>query len=107
MVHLDREVTPAYDLEVKVSDGGGLFCMTKVKVTVRDVNDHAPEFARSVYRVSLAEDAEVGALVTRVKATDKDTGRSQGKVRGQGGGVTRVKATDKDTDRSQDRNTFC
>lgn len=68
-------MTPVYDLEVKVSDGGGLWCSSKVKVIVQDVNDHAPEFGQSVYRVSLAEDAEVGALLTRVRATDKDTGK--------------------------------
>ncbi|XP_064099968.1 fat-like cadherin-related tumor suppressor homolog isoform X2 [Macrobrachium nipponense] len=49
---LDRETRPEYELWVTVSDGQ-LSSVTPVFITVTDVNDNAPEFLESLYRVSV------------------------------------------------------
>lgn len=48
-----------------------------VIVTVTDVNDNAPVFADDVYFASVPENAPGGTRVTAVKATDRDSGRSE------------------------------
>ncbi|XP_062967410.1 cadherin-16 [Cynocephalus volans] len=52
---------------------GGLSSTCEVTVTIKDVNDHAPEFTTSqIGPVSLPEDAEPGTLVATLMATDAD-----------------------------------
>ncbi|CAM9462545.1 unnamed protein product [Bubo scandiacus] len=46
-------------------------------VSVLDVNDNAPQFNQSVYKVQLVENTERGTLVIRVNATDLDEGTNR------------------------------
>ncbi|XP_030882041.1 protocadherin Fat 4 [Leptonychotes weddellii] len=73
---LDREDTPEHHLLVTAVDGGKpeLTGTTQVKITILDVNDNAPEFERTVYRVSLFENAPNGTLAVIVNASDLDEG---------------------------------
>ena len=71
---LDREARAAYDVRLTCRDGGrpprqATHLMT---VTVTDVNDHCPVFARDHRRVTVREDAPVGSFVSSVVATDAD-----------------------------------
>lgn len=61
-------------LTVLASDGGVPKLSSKVSVTiyVQDVNDHAPQFLRSVYTQSVPENLSSGSPVVEVKAIDKD-----------------------------------
>ncbi|KAA0201592.1 hypothetical protein HAZT_HAZT002670 [Hyalella azteca] len=49
---LDRELQSQYEVQVIVSDGS-LWTVTPVYVTVSDVNDNAPQFLESLYRVTV------------------------------------------------------
>ncbi|XP_059272334.1 protocadherin alpha-1-like [Mustela nigripes] len=74
---LDRESdTPEHHLLITAVDGGKpeLTGTTQVKITILDVNDNAPEFERSVYKVSLFENAPNGTLAVIVNASDLDEG---------------------------------
>ncbi|KAL9836546.1 protocadherin alpha-5-like isoform 2-T2 [Geothlypis trichas] len=73
---LDRETIPVHRLVLTASDGGrpSLTGTMELVISVLDVNDNAPQFNQSVYKVQLLESAEVGTLVTRVNATDADEG---------------------------------
>ncbi|XP_064243573.1 protocadherin alpha-8-like, partial [Passer domesticus] len=73
---LDRETIPVHRLVLTASDGGrpSLTGTTELVISVLDVNDNAPQFNQSVYKVQLLESAAVGTLVTRVNATDGDEG---------------------------------
>ncbi|XP_073746829.1 protocadherin alpha-3-like, partial [Callorhinus ursinus] len=73
---LDREDIPEHHLLVTAVDGGKpeLTGTTQVKITLLDVNDNAPEFERTVYRVSLFENAPNGTLAVIVNASDLDEG---------------------------------
>lgn len=46
-----------------------------MEVLLSDVNDNAPEFAQELYSVNIPEDSEVGTLITKVHASDKDLGK--------------------------------
>ncbi|XP_074772200.1 protocadherin alpha-2-like isoform X4 [Athene noctua] len=73
---LDRESVPVHRLVLTASDGGrpSLSGTMELVVSVLDVNDNAPQFNQSVYKVQLPESAAEGTLVTRVNATDTDLG---------------------------------
>ncbi|XP_021506924.1 protocadherin gamma-A11 isoform X4 [Meriones unguiculatus] len=73
---LDREKEPAHHLLLTASDGGEPTRQGSVpiRVVVLDVNDHAPKFAQSVYRVSVPENLSSGTRVLVVNATDPDEG---------------------------------
>ncbi|XP_047587284.1 LOW QUALITY PROTEIN: protocadherin alpha-3-like [Lutra lutra] len=73
---LNREDTPEHHLLITAVDGGKpeLTGTTQVKITILDVNDNAPEFERSVYKVSLFENAPNGTLAVIVNASDLDEG---------------------------------
>jgi len=61
--------------------GCGIGCDGRlVTVAVGDVNDHAPEFARSLYVGELIENNYVGARVLAVTAADADVA-DNGRVR--------------------------
>ncbi|XP_058883158.1 protocadherin Fat 1-like isoform X5 [Acipenser ruthenus] len=74
LVPLDREREAVYNLMVKAIDGGGRFCQADVVLTVEDVNDNAPEFSSDPYTITVFENTELKTLVTRIHATDPDTG---------------------------------
>lgn len=63
-------------LTVTVSDNGKVKLSDSVKVTVYiiDVNDNAPVFVRTPYKVEVSEGTAVGASIIRVHSTDVDEG---------------------------------
>ncbi|XP_038187398.1 protocadherin beta-18-like [Arvicola amphibius] len=73
---LDREKEPSISLILTALDGGSLprSSTALIQVVVVDVNDNAPEFERTLYEVQVPENSPVDSLVTRVLATDLDTG---------------------------------
>lgn len=73
---LDRETYSKIQLVAHVQDRDhpGWECSCEIEIIVLDLNDNAPEFSLSTYSVAMPEDAEVGMLVTKVHATDKDVG---------------------------------
>lgn len=73
---IDREIRSRYILEAHVQDEGqtNWECTSIIEVLLSDVNDNAPEFAQELYSVDIPEDSDVGTLITKVHATDKDIG---------------------------------
>jgi len=45
-------------------------------ITLKDVNDNAPDFSEVSYNASVMENAVNGAILTTIDATDKDTNRT-------------------------------
>ncbi|XP_027029224.2 protocadherin gamma-C3-like [Tachysurus fulvidraco] len=73
---LDREKIPNLDLLITAVDGGSpaLTGTLTIKVNILDVNDNAPVFTKSLYKVSVAEDTTVGTTIISVQAKDLDEG---------------------------------
>uniref|UniRef100_A0A663ENM9 Cadherin domain-containing protein n=1 Tax=Aquila chrysaetos chrysaetos TaxID=223781 RepID=A0A663ENM9_AQUCH len=73
---LDRETMAEHRLVLTAIDGGrpSLTGTMELVISVLDVNDNAPQFNQSVYKVLLPEDTLEGTLVSRVRATDADLG---------------------------------
>lgn len=46
----------------------------RVIITVRDYNDHAPQFLASLYNGTVTETAAIGTSVVEVVAVDRDKG---------------------------------
>lgn len=63
-------------LTVTVSDNGKIKLSDSVRVTIyiTDVNDNAPVFKNTPYRVQVSEGAAIGASIMRVYSTDADEG---------------------------------
>jgi hypothetical protein len=79
LVKLDRELKRKYKLKVLATDNGKrkLSGMTRVDIIVQDINDNAPQFAKSLYEDELYENVRVGKLVRPMKATDDDEGSNK------------------------------
>ncbi|XP_031221292.1 protocadherin alpha-3 isoform X17 [Mastomys coucha] len=73
---LNREDIPEHHLLITAVDGGKpeLTGTTQVKITVLDVNDNAPAFEKTLYKVRLPENAPNGTVVVDVDASDLDEG---------------------------------
>ncbi|XP_056328879.1 protocadherin 2 alpha b 1 [Danio aesculapii] len=73
---LDREKTPRLEFTVTALDGGSpaRTGTVMIEVNVLDINDHAPVFSKTLYKVSIAENAPVGTTVARLQARDLDEG---------------------------------
>ena len=71
---LDREERDSLSINVIATDGYGLSGNLTVKVEVKDSNDHAPEFVKSNYEISVKENLPIGTTILTVQATDKDIG---------------------------------
>ncbi|CAM4709201.1 unnamed protein product [Lepidochelys kempii] len=73
---LDREETAMHRLLLISTDGGKpeLTGTVQLVITVLDVNDNAPVFNQSVYKIRLFENAANGTLVIKLNATDLDDG---------------------------------
>ncbi|XP_072924044.1 protocadherin Fat 4-like [Hemitrygon akajei] len=73
---LDREKTSTHNLTLIAKDGGlpPRSGRVQIIIVVKDVNDNAPVFSQSVYRVSLLENIPKGTLIIRINATDPDDG---------------------------------
>ncbi|XP_035755124.1 protocadherin-16 [Egretta garzetta] len=73
---LDFEAIPVYNLTVAASDRGLPQRSTTVPVliTVQDVNDNPPVFARAEYRTAVSESTPPGTELLRMVAHDADSG---------------------------------
>ncbi|XP_008584144.1 PREDICTED: protocadherin alpha-3-like [Galeopterus variegatus] len=73
---LNREDVPKHHLLIKAVDSGKpeLTGTTQLEITVLDVNDNAPAFERTVYKVRLFENAPNGTIAVIVNASDLDEG---------------------------------
>ncbi|NXU17818.1 PCDGA protein, partial [Pardalotus punctatus] len=77
---LNFEETGSYELEVQTRDGGGLYNIAKVVITVTDVNDNAPEISVRSALSEISEDAPLGTVVALIQVEDRDSG-ANGEVR--------------------------
>ncbi|XP_055033332.2 protocadherin alpha-2-like [Misgurnus anguillicaudatus] len=73
---LDREKTPRLEFTVTAIDGGSpaRTGTVMIKVDVLDINDNAPVFSKSLYKVPVTEHVPIGTTVTRLQARDLDEG---------------------------------
>ncbi|XP_071382512.1 protocadherin gamma-C5-like [Centroberyx affinis] len=71
---LDREKKATHQLLLTALDGGNPVRsgISKITVTVLDVNDNIPQFEKPIYKASITEHALKRTLITKVKATDID-----------------------------------
>ncbi|XP_075367137.1 protocadherin gamma-A10-like [Mycteria americana] len=77
---LDFEEGDSYEVEVQARDEGELFDTVKVRITVTDVNDNAPELTVSSALSAISEDAPSGTVVALLHVQDRDSG-ANGEVR--------------------------
>ncbi|NWW67215.1 PCDGM protein, partial [Ifrita kowaldi] len=73
---LDREEQPEVQLVLTAVDGGSPARSGTAQITVQvlDVNDNAPTFDHTTYKVKVPENTPVGAVLLRVNASDPDEG---------------------------------
>ncbi|XP_034036965.1 protocadherin gamma-C5-like isoform X16 [Thalassophryne amazonica] len=78
---LDREKQASFRLQLTAVDGGQpeKSGSTLLLIKILDVNDNAPVFDEPVKKVSLLENVARGTLVTKLNASDADSGQN-GKV---------------------------
>ncbi|KAL0607959.1 Protocadherin beta-7 [Plecturocebus cupreus] len=78
---LDREDIPELSLALTALDGGSppRSGTALVRIMVVDINDNAPEFVQSLYKVQVPENSAVGSMVVSVSARDLDAG-SNGEI---------------------------
>ncbi|KAH0618118.1 hypothetical protein JD844_017104 [Phrynosoma platyrhinos] len=76
--NLDREEQSVYDLILTAFDGGDPVRSgtTQIKIIVLDVNDNAPVFSQTVYKINLEENIPKGSRVCTIRATDLDEGNN-------------------------------
>lgn len=77
---LDYESQRLHRLTVRAVDHGlpSLSSTQTFTMEVGDVNDQPPVFSQSIYNASVAENRDPGEPVTRVAATDEDSGKKMG-----------------------------
>ncbi|XP_054631563.1 neural-cadherin-like isoform X2 [Dunckerocampus dactyliophorus] len=76
---LDRESEPFVELTVKIQDKRGSdWYLSKVKLTITDVNDNVPEWNMKPfpYQAGVSPDAPAGTFVYQLQALDGDEGSS-------------------------------
>ncbi|XP_071380360.1 protocadherin alpha-8-like [Centroberyx affinis] len=73
---LDREKQPVIKLILTAVDGGKppRSGTLQLNVNVIDANDNAPTFSKSLYKVSVSENAVPGTVIIKLNATDLDEG---------------------------------
>lgn len=73
---LDREEQPEVQLVLTAVDGGSPARSGTAQITVQvlDVNDNAPTFDHTTYKVKVPENTPVGAVLLQVNASDPDEG---------------------------------
>ncbi|CAB1424611.1 unnamed protein product [Pleuronectes platessa] len=78
LANMDREVKEEYQVLLQAKDMGGqlggLASTTTINITLRDVNDNPPRFAKSIFHLRVPESAPVGSAVGRIRAHDLDVG---------------------------------
>lgn len=70
--HLKSEHV-AFDVE---ANDGQFSVLCRINITIRDVNNHAPQFKRNHYMSTIAEDLPVGTIIDRIEAVDFDKGEN-------------------------------
>ncbi|XP_010612159.1 protocadherin gamma-A5 isoform X24 [Fukomys damarensis] len=73
---LDYEESRFYLMEVVAQDGGALLASAKVRVTVQDVNDNAPEMILTSLSSSVSEDCLPGTIIALFSVHDSDSGKN-------------------------------
>lgn len=69
----DSEVTHEFMFTIKVTDEGGLYDETTVKVTVNDINDITPVFVSGPSQINdLSENTLITTVISTYQATDGD-----------------------------------
>ncbi|XP_037531484.1 protocadherin-10-like [Nematolebias whitei] len=73
---LDRETEAVIELVLTAVDGGTppKTGTLQIKVNVLDVNDNPPLFSKPLYKVQVMENANIGAVLLTLTATDSDEG---------------------------------
>ncbi|KAJ3593048.1 hypothetical protein NHX12_005386, partial [Muraenolepis orangiensis] len=73
---LDRETRAEYVTDIMAEDGGSppLLGTATLKITITDVNDNCPRFAKSLLNVTLHGNATTGMQLGRLRAFDPDVG---------------------------------
>ncbi|KAG8579372.1 hypothetical protein GDO81_010845 [Engystomops pustulosus] len=73
---LDREKQSSCKLILTASDGGKppKTGTAIIRITVQDVNDNFPVFAKDTFQIRLPENPPIGSLVIQLNATDEDEG---------------------------------
>ncbi|XP_035027518.1 cadherin-12 isoform X2 [Hippoglossus stenolepis] len=78
LANMDREVKAEYQVLLQAKDMGGqlggLASTTTINITLSDVNDNPPRFAKSIFHLRVPETAPVGSAVGRIRAHDLDAG---------------------------------
>uniref|UniRef100_A0A672FTI7 Cadherin domain-containing protein n=1 Tax=Salarias fasciatus TaxID=181472 RepID=A0A672FTI7_SALFA len=73
---LDREKIPYMRLSLTALDGGSPpnSGTSEIEVNILDINDNAPLFSSSLYKVKTFENVPVGTVIFTLNATDADEG---------------------------------
>ncbi|KAJ4936607.1 hypothetical protein JOQ06_001196 [Pogonophryne albipinna] len=75
---MDREIKGEYQVLLQAKDMGGLLgglaSTTTINVTLGDVNDNPPRFAKSIFHLQVPESASMGSAVGGIRAYDPDAG---------------------------------
>ncbi|XP_061690914.1 protocadherin alpha-13-like [Syngnathoides biaculeatus] len=73
---LDREKQAVVDLTLVAVDGGKppKSGTIQILINVLDVNDNSPLFSKSLYKVQVVENADIGTVLLTLSATDLDDG---------------------------------
>jgi hypothetical protein len=73
---LDSYVTQNFKFEVRATDRAfkHMYASANVDLTVKDTNDHKPEFSKTSYWVSVPSSTPSGRKLMDISAVDRDTG---------------------------------
>ncbi|XP_066480607.1 protocadherin gamma-A6-like [Tiliqua scincoides] len=74
MGKLDYEESSSYEFEVKAEDGGGLSDLTKVIVSIIDLNDNAPELTVTLFINTILENSPTRTVIALLNVLDQDSG---------------------------------
>uniref|UniRef100_A0A8C6Y479 Cadherin domain-containing protein n=1 Tax=Naja naja TaxID=35670 RepID=A0A8C6Y479_NAJNA len=76
--YLDYEATREYAIKIVASDSGKppLNQSAMLLIKIKDENDNAPVFTQSVIGLSIPENNAPGTQLTKISATDADSGRN-------------------------------
>lgn len=70
---LDRELQSFYELLLRVTDGGGKFSYTILKVKVEDLNDNPPQFPVNEYKITMHDDVKANDIIIKVSTLNNAT----------------------------------
>nr|XP_017196622.2 protocadherin gamma-A12 isoform X43 [Oryctolagus cuniculus] len=73
---LDHEESGFYEMEVQAMDHAGYSARAKVRITVLDVNDNAPEVVVTSLASSVPENSPRGTLIALLNVNDQDSGEN-------------------------------